>query len=369
MLAYLICCIAILDGRSCRRYNKHISRGLYYVFTTLFVVILFACSPVPTDAQENTHKQSSVKIKGISFVSPPQPLKNSEIDQLNRVSPNYLAIMPFGFLRDKNKPVLRYSYDGQWWGEGPEGVKKMIDSCHTRGYKIMLKPQLWIAHGVFTGLIEMNSDEDWKILEKHYTDYILNYAEIAEDTKAEMLCIGTELGKWVKQRPEYWKGLISEVKKVYSGHLTYAENWDCFDEVPFLSELDFIGVDAYFPLIDEESPSKESLANAWEKHVKRMKRCSDQCEKPILLTEIGYRSAVGAAAKPWDYSEKGVPDQDLQALLYEVMFEKVFSLDFVAGAFIWKWFPDESRLNPENTGYTPQKKEAEKVLKNWYGKF
>jgi hypothetical protein len=41
-----------------------------------------------------------------------------------------------------------------------------------------------------------------------------------------------------------------EIRKIYTGKLTYAANWDDFDKVPFWKELDYIGIDAYFPLSD-----------------------------------------------------------------------------------------------------------------------
>ena len=48
-----------------------------------------------------------------------------------------------------------------------------------------------------------------------------------------MFCIGTELQFVVANDPEYWKQSIREIKQVYTGKLTYAENWDQFQNVPF----------------------------------------------------------------------------------------------------------------------------------------
>ncbi len=50
----------------------------------------------------------------------------------------------------------------------------------------MLKPQIWVWRGEFTGNIEMKSEEEWKILEDSYSKYILDYAKVAEETKSEI---------------------------------------------------------------------------------------------------------------------------------------------------------------------------------------
>jgi hypothetical protein len=69
----------------------------------------------------------------------------------------------------------------------------------------------------------------------------------------------------VAKRPEYWSQLIKKIKKIYF-KLTYAANWDDFDKVPFWNELDYIGIDAYFPLSNATTPSVLELNDAWQQH-------------------------------------------------------------------------------------------------------
>jgi hypothetical protein len=49
----------------------------------------------------------------------------------------------------------------------------------------------------------------------------------------ELFCFGTELGNAIAKRPQYWSQLIVKIRKIYTGKLTYAANWDDFDKVPF----------------------------------------------------------------------------------------------------------------------------------------
>ena len=121
------------------------------------------------------------------------------------------------------------------------------------GISVMLKPHIWIKGGVFTGTISFNSPEEWKQFQEFYRQFILHFAQLAEETKIPMLCIGTELQSVVANSPAYWKQLIYEIKQVFSGKLTYAENWDQFENVPFWDQLDYVGIDAYFPLKNRQS--------------------------------------------------------------------------------------------------------------------
>ncbi len=129
----------------------------------------------------------------------------------------------------------------------------------------------------------MDSEENWKILEDSYQSFILTYAKSAEEMKAEILCIGTELEKFVAKRPEYWRKLIKEIRKVYNGKLTYAANWDEFKRVTFWGELDFIGVDAYFPLSEEKSPTVIDFEKGWQPHKKEIMNIQKQYNRNSIV--------------------------------------------------------------------------------------
>jgi hypothetical protein len=81
------------------------------------------------------------------------------------------------------------------------------------------------------------------------------------------------------QRPEYWSQLIKKIKKIYSGN--YAANWDDFDKVPFWNELDYIGIDAYFPLSDATTPSVLEL-NDSSSTLKNRKTSNEDEQKNTL---------------------------------------------------------------------------------------
>ncbi len=85
--------------------------------------------------------------------------------------------------------------------------------------------------------------------------------------------------------------------------------------------------------------------------------------KRIVVGEIGLRSAVGAAAKPWESAEEreSAPDPLLQA---EVLADWISVLDrpSIHGVLVWRWFMDPGAGGPVDTDFTVQGKPAEGVL-------
>ncbi len=309
------------------------------------------------------------KINGVNLVSENELLNLNQITPLLNLKSNYAAVIPFSFMPAADSPKLTFDSKWQWIGEKVDGVDESIKILHQNGFKIMVKPQIWIGHGTFTGYIEMNSKKDWLIFEKAYQEYILTFAKLSEKYHVEILCIGTELNQFVTERPKFWKDLIAEIKSVYSGKLTYAENWDCYDKVPFWEQIDYIGIDAYFPLSDNAKPKKSELVESWFPIVEKLKDISEKENRPILFTEYGYRSMTFAAKKPWDFSIKGKIDEDTQVESLKALYESLWDKGFFAGGFLWKWHPNHSSAGGgSNSAFTVQNKKAEQIVRFQYSK-
>ncbi len=312
--------------------------------------------------------QVDEKINGISFVANKSQVTQEHIDYLLPIHANHAAVMPFGFIGREGTPQVIFNTDRQWYGETKEGGGQYIDMLHKNGIKVLLKPQIWIRHGEFTGAFKLEKEEDWKAFEASYESFILMYAELAKETNAEIFCIGTELEQFVKHRPAFWKTLIAKVKKIYKGKLTYAANWDEYARVPFWNELDYIGIDAYFPLSEQKTPTVQELKEGWLKWKPTMKAFSVDNKKPILFTEFGYRSMDYTAKKPWlvDRNEEKV-NLDGQVNATKAIFDEFWKEDWFAGGYIWKWFIWHDRVGGvDNNRFTPQNKPAQKVIEEFY---
>ena len=308
------------------------------------------------------------KINGVSFVASRDKVTQKDIDPVVAVHANYVAIMPFGFIRNLNAPAVLYNSNNQWYGETREGAKQYIEALHRNGIKVMLKPQIWVWRGEFTGNIKMDTEEDWQVLERTYKAFILEYAALAQETKVVVFCIGTELELFIKHRPDYWKQLIKEIRKVYQGKLTYAANWDEYTKTPFWRELDYIGIDGYFPVSTEKTPSIERLNDGWQPHKETMKRYSDSLNRKVVFTEFGYRSTDYTGAKPWevDYSKTTVNLKG-QEIATQALFDNLWNEPWFSGGFVWKWFTNYKKSGGSNDArFTPQNKPAENVIRSHY---
>lgn len=312
--------------------------------------------------------QTDVKINGVSFVASGDRVTQKNISPVVNLNANYAAVMPFGYLKSLNHPTVIYDADRQWFGESITGVKQYITELHKHNVQVMLKPQIWVSKGEFTGNISMTSEDDWAEMESTYEDFILKFVKVAAEENVKIFCIGTELEQFVKYRPGFWQSLIRKIRTIYKGKLTYAANWDEYPKTTFWGEVDFIGVDGYFPLSKEKTPTYKTLKSGWVKHKVLLKKHADSLNMRILFTEYGYRSVDYAAAKPWDidYSKTNV-NLDAQKIATQVLFDELWKEDWFAGGFVWKWFIDYQKSGGiGNPRFTPQNKPAEDVIRVAY---
>ncbi len=327
-----------------------------------FIVLLICCCNVQSCATQTK------KINGVSFVAANQKVDATNVAPVLNINANYAAVMPFGFMRHLNYPDIAYNTRGQWFGETTEGSKQYILELRKKGLKIMLKPQIWVWHGEFTGLIDMQNEADWEQFEKSYTKFILEYAKLAQQEDVELFCIGTELERFIEKRNVFWMGLIQKIKTVYKGKLTYAANWDEFKRTPFWTKLDFIGIDAYFPVSEEKTPNVESCLKGWQVHKPVIKELSELHNKPILFTEFGYRSVDYSGKAPWK-SDRTMNQVNLEAQTNttKALFETFWGEKWFAGGFIWKWFINHEDVGGNNNAmFTPQNKPVEQAIAEYY---
>lgn len=332
---------------------------LFKFIIVAFVLSFQACSSQPE------------KINGVSFVASGEAINDSHVKPVTRINANYVAIMPFGFIKNLEHPEIVFNTKRQWFGETKKGTKQYIEILRKKHIKIMLKPQIWIWHGEFTGYLEMKSEANWKTLENSYSKFILENAQLAKEVNAEIFCIGTELEKFIENRPNYWSNLIAEIKKIYKGKLTYAANWDEFKHTPFWSDLDFIGVDAYFPVSDSKTPTIAEAAEGWKVHKPVIEHVSNTFKKPILFTEFGYRSVDYSGKEPWK-SDRSMNQVNLEAQTNttKALFETFWKEDWFAGGFIWKWFINHDEVGGvNNSQFTPQNKPVEDLIRKQYLNF
>lgn len=310
------------------------------------------------------------KIGGVNLVSPFEKDNKDYVSSTQRLGANWIAIIPYAFMESGN-PEIEYNCPKNWWGDTPEGIKTTVNFSRSNKMKLLLKPHFWVDGKNWAGDISFN-ERDWQKWEKNYEAFILRMAEMAAQHKIEMLCIGTELKSAVKERPQYWTSLIPKIKAVYKGKLIYAANWDNYQNVHFWDQLDYMGIDAYFPLSSTKTPSVGELLFAWEQPKLKLKKWSDSLNLKIVFTEMGYRSIDGTAWKQWEI-ESTADDQNVnlkaQENGYNAIFKCFWDQEWFAGGFIWKWKHPDSKAGGKNkSDYSPQNKPVEKLIQKWFAK-
>ena len=309
------------------------------------------------------------KINGISFVASDREITIEAIKPVITMNANWVTLMPFGFMKTENDTSIAFNTKRQWINERKEGIEATSKLFKSTKIKIMLKPQIWIPKGGFTGYIKMKSENDWKVLEDNYEKFILFYAKIAQGNKCEMFCIGTEMNSFVITRPIFWNNLISKIKKVYTGKITYAENWDTYKNVPFISKLDYIGIDAYFPLDTTKTPTIKAIETAWQPLKKEMQQLAKKYKKKILFTEYGYQSKDYTTLEPWDHSKCRTVNLKGQENALTAIFNQFWKADWFAGGFLWKWYDNNNEAGGNtDSDYAVQNKPSEKIVKKQYTK-
>ncbi|MFB6098492.1 MAG: hypothetical protein ABEK84_05160, partial [Salinibacter sp.] len=189
-----------------------------------------------------------------------------------------------------------------WYSESHAGIRSLSRRAHALGMDVILKPHLWVGgydEAQNRSEIGFESAARWRRWEAEYRRFLMVYARLAAQVDAEMLVLGTELTRSATERPGFWRELASDVRAVYDGDLTYAANWHkAYKQIQFWESLDYVGVQAYFPLTDAASPSLAVLREGWRSHRDDLARIHERTGRPILFTEVGYRSAPEAADAP-----------------------------------------------------------------------
>ena len=105
-----------------------------------------------------------------------------------------------------------------------------------------------------------------------------------------------------------WTRLIAETRRDYHGLLSYAANFDNYENVGFWSQLDIIGINGYFSLranlevAADRAEQRRHFVQRWDGilgEIHRFKTTLGLAEMPFLFTEIGYTFRRHSTVEPW----------------------------------------------------------------------
>lgn len=294
------------------------------------------------------------------------PASAESLRQLALLGFDSISLTPFGFQRSsEDTEIIWVGNRGGRIGETDDAIRAGVRQARARGFRIMLKPHIWLRPPGWPGSIEPTDAAGWNAWFDSYREFILHYARLAEEIHAETFCVGNEL-VIASSHEKAWRQLIAKTRKVYHGRLTYGANFDEVFNVPFWDALDAIGVSAYFPLSDAGAPDAATLIRAWQPIVAKLARFSARWKRPVLFTEVGYASRDGATKHPWE-EHGGNLNVRVQAAAYEAFFRAVWPQSWVAGVYFWKWESYPHHDDGHRIAFTIENKPAAEVVRRYFG--
>ncbi len=344
----------------------------------LLIGVLQQCAP-PKESEQYREEQYIIdqkdKHRGLHVFG---RLDSINIKPIQDLGADWITLVPFASQEDHESVEVISAR-----GAGIDTIRRdsmwrsRVDLAHQAGMKVMIKPHLWLyspIDGKWRSDVYPVDDRAWERWKVSYQKFILRYARMAEQSGAELFCIGAELTRLTLEKSEYWKDLIYSVRAVYSGQLTYAANWyEEYEHIDFWDELDYIGVQAYFPLVNHDKPSMASIRQGWQKYMVDMEKVSEKYNRPILFTELGYKSTKNAASEPWEWIDYESDDDTMVSLetqknSYKAFFDEIWDQPWFAGVHIWQWRCDWDGVLIEGSkhmlDFTPQSKPVEELIKS-----
>lgn len=278
---------------------------------------------------------------------------------IKRTNANYIVLVPNGLMETPQSQEIDYRSSATF---SDKELRKAIDYIHEKGLKVALKPTVNCKNGTWRAYIsffdiDVPCEAKWSVWFDAYTDFECHYASIAEEMGCEMFITGCEMVQ-TEHREKEWRQLISEVRKVYTGPVTYNTDKYQEDRVTWWDALDYICSSGYYPI------------NDWENQLDRIEKVVKKYNKPFFFAEAGCRSISGAAQLPNDWNMSGEVNVEEQVRWYKAMFAAVKRRDFVKGLFLWDWqhILYSAKEADLDTGYGIYAKPAEEVVRDFYSR-
>jgi hypothetical protein len=263
------------------------------------------------------------------------------LQQLVALGANTISVTPFGYAPDLDRPTFEpfARFGGGPGGENDVAVAHACLEARSLGLAAMLKPHVWTAHRTWCGDLRMHSDTDWREFFSRYGAFIAHYAFLAEVLELPALCVATELkGTTGAENASRWLELIARCRGLFAGQITYAANWgEEAERLPFASELDFVGVNAYWPLADHPGASDDELEQGARHVVRELTMIARHTSKKVVLTEVGFAATENCYLHPFSeeapYQEPAVD----QARAFRALLSALRRQSWLGGLYVWKW--------------------------------
>jgi hypothetical protein len=290
------------------------------------------------------------------------------LDEAVRLGATWISLTPFGRAWDLHATGVDKTFERPF-AENQKDLARAVQQAHARGLKVLLVPHLWVESGEWRAEIDPGTDEGWRRFAESYRAYVLTWARFAEKHHVDMLAAGVELRSWLTttHAPSFLP-IVRDIRAAYSGLLTYAANWDDVDQTVILSELDVIGINAFYPLTEKPNATDDELVSGGREVAKKVKEIAERWQKPVMFNEFGYTARPEPALRPWewpDHMSNVRVDAPAQAAAYRGLLAGMLESESLVGAFVWRLYADPDDLSQEaEWGFSPRGRQAELYLRD-----
>lgn len=335
---------------------------------SLVSAIALFTSYVDKESMDKYHLESGVNISS-SENKPFSDAEKNAIDKLAREGYSGININ-IGYFQENNTRSEIYPE--------PETNKKhledLIEYSTSKGLKIYLRP-----------LINNNDNSSRKEnIPADLDEWFSQYSKILKDITKKYsekkfdLYLSSELDNLLLAHPERFEKLAYEIKELgFTGNLIHSIifNYDLdTTKIKLLNNLpiDIIGIDFYVSMTNPKLNDDQK----YHEYKYYLEKIFKTAKKPVIFTELGYRSIPDGNIMPWSHQQKNLPtDYKLQEKSYrnflKALTSKEFNNDKNLGIYFWIsdmndyssdiLLPEDSRQD----GYSFFNKPTEEVVKKF----
>lgn len=337
----------------------------HYFLLTILLIGLNACRTDKTTAPPEP-EYLGFTYKGLNAEASQEAVPIASYDDFVATNANAVSLSPRAILPGGSDSI-EFDRSGFAWGETSNGIAKQIKDAREKGVDVLIAPWVEFPPAMDSETFDAGTTEAWTNFNTSYLEYILHFAELAEQEGASVFSIGSNMENYVKDQEVFWFQLIDSVKTRFSGQLTYSANWKNYDDIPFWEELSYIGIEAYWSVSLSRTPSVENVEQYWEINViPELVNFGILQQKTILFTKLEYRSIDFAGEKPWDSEIVPPSNEEAQANCLRGFLDAFRSRSWFEGAFVGRWSFDQSDVDAADGSYGFRGKEAENFLQEVY---
>jgi len=286
------------------------------------------------------------------------PTAERGLREIAETGADWVALTPTLYVRDRRDSTVLAASDTP----SDDSLRAAIRAARARGLRVALKPHVDGRDGGVRAWLEPKDARQWFAT---YRAHVLRYARLAREEGCALFVVGTELS--ILTAPTHWgawRALIRDVRAEFPGPLTYAANWHSVAHVGFWRDLDYIGVDAYYPVAG--GTHGRLLRLSWKPYEAELRALSLAHGRPILFTEFGAASQKGAALKPWEWRDYAEADPRAQAAYIESFLATFARKKWVAGFLHWAWDMDPAHDGPADKSMSVRGKPALALLERLF---